>query len=115
MAGKSILKPYKIVNAETMGGSVTSGAIPIDRLDNVGIQLQWTGTPTGDFYVDGRVHDDAPWTELTLSTAVAAAGSASDALINLSGVPYQDLRLRYVRTSGTGSLNAWATAKQLGG
>lgn len=113
--GKSILNTKQIVTSGDMSGNITSDTIGVERLDNVGIQLQWTGTPTGDFFVDARIHEDAPWTELSISPSVAASGSASDWLISLTQIPYSELRVRYERSAGTGTLEAWLMAKQVGG
>lgn len=113
--GKSITKAKKYMTAGDMAGNLTSDTIDVDRMDNVGIQLLWTGTPTGSIVVDGRIADDGPWTELDLDPAIAPAGSASDHLISLTQIPYAELRVRYVRTSGSGALTVWAMAKQIGG
>lgn len=115
MARKNITPPFEIVTAGNLSAGLVSRPIPIEFLDNVGIQLQWTGTPTGDFYVDGRIHPKAPWTELILDPPAAAIGTASDWIISLLLVPYNELRLRWIPVSGAGTLTAWAMCKQVGG
>lgn len=112
---KNITKAFKIFDAGDMSGNLTSETIPCERLDNVAVQLMWTGTPTGDFFVDARISEDAPWTELDLDPAVVAGGSASDWIMSFGQTPYSELRVRYVRSSGSGELTGWARAKALGG
>jgi hypothetical protein len=112
---KNVTKAFRILDAGDMSGNLTSAPIPCDRLDNVGIQIMWTGTPTGNFFADGRIHEDAPWTELDVNPAVVASGAASDWILSLTQVSFSEVRLRYVRISGSGSLTAWAMAKQVGG
>lgn len=115
MARKNITPAFEIVTAGDMSADFVSRPIPIEYLDNIGIQLEWTGSPNGNFFVDGRVHPKAPWTELVLTPPVAASGSAGDWLISLLLVPYAELQLRFVMLSGTGTLTAWAMCKQVGG
>jgi hypothetical protein len=112
---KNIVKAFKILDGGDMSGNLVSSSIPCERLDNIAIQLQWTGTPVGDFFVDARIDEDAPWTELDLDPAVVASGAASDWIMSFGQTPYSELRLRYQSSSGSGALTAWARAKQIGG
>lgn len=111
--GKRTLSPYLVISAGTMGGDLTQATYTdIQNMDNVSVQLVWTGTPTGTFYVDGSL-DKATWTALSLSPSAAAAGAASSILIDLNQLSFPYIRVRYVRTSGTGTLNAYISGKML--
>lgn len=115
------LFPVKIIDAASMGASVTSTLAFVQYQDNVGIQLNWTGTPTGTFTVQvsvdhaqdtlGNVTVAGNWVTLTLSASITAAGSADTAYIDLNQLSAPWARVVYTRTSGTGTLNGYITAK----
>jgi hypothetical protein len=82
-------------------------------VDNVAFQFNFTGTPTGSFFVDGTL-DSTNWSALVLSPAPAASGSAGTLLVNLSQLAFPYIRFRYTRSSGSGSLDTWISFKALG-
>jgi hypothetical protein len=113
MGHKTTVDYSKYIDAQSMGASVTGPSTNIMNTDRVGFQIVWTGSPTGDFTVEIS-NDATTWTEMTLSTPVAAAGSADNAFIDCeSAAKY--IRLVYTRTSGTGTLNVHITAKSISG
>ena len=101
--------------------TLTSSVVEIRNQDNVGIQLSWTGTAVGTFAVqisinhaedaNGNVTVAGDWVPLTLSPSIAAAGSADSAIIDLNQMSASYIRVVYTRSSGTGTLNAYITAK----
>jgi hypothetical protein len=111
MAAKS-LPPFQIFTNGSMTGTnvLTSLVTDIRNLDNVAISLTWTGNPNGTFTVDGSV-DGTNWVSLTLSPGVTAAGTATSALINLTGLAFAFIRTTYTNSSSTGTLNGWISAK----
>lgn len=112
MGRKQVSLPYQLLNGESMGASFTSAATNVTYTDVVGYQLKWTGTPTGTFDVEATV-DGSNWEALTLSPAPQATGGAGGTLISLNQIPYAQVRLKYTRTSGTGSLSAWVMTKTI--
>lgn len=114
MALKNIIKPYKLMDAVTMAADATSNAVDVKYSDNVGIQLVWTGTPVGNFYVQGTI-DDTTWTALDFGSIPTSGGAAGDHLLNMNNLPYRKIRVFFDRTSGTGALTAWVMAKTVGG
>lgn len=121
---KNVLKPQLIISAGDMSGDLTSEVVPIQWLDNVSIQLNFTGTPTGAFEVQGSldysvdplsgtVKNPGNWIALTLSPAPVASGSADQILLDLYGLTFPFIRVFYDSTSGSGSLDAYLSGKQL--
>lgn len=119
----NVLQPIRIVTDGDMSADVVSRVISTRYLNQASISLLFTGTPTGDFLVESS-HDYVPddefrtsppnagtWQALDLGTTLAAAGAAgaTGVDVTLSGVPW--LRVTYDRTSGTGTLNAYISAK----
>lgn len=101
--------------------SITSRAIEIIRQDNVGIQLNWTGTPTGtfDFQVsvdhkedsNGVVMEEGNWVSIPLTTPITAAGSPDSAYVDFNQLSAAYMRVVYTKTSGSGTLDGFIAAK----
>lgn len=124
MSSRPFLKPHKVVNAVSMAADVTSDVTIIQMIPYVSFTVVWTGTPTGTFSVEvsndysagginGAPANSGTWVALTLSTSVAAAGSADSAFIDIDGVAAYAIRLKYTRSSSTGTLNATIAGKVL--
>lgn len=115
MALKNVIKPYHLLTDGDMSADVTSSAVNVTYTDNIGIQLSWTGSsPVGNFYVQGTI-DGSTWTALDFGTIPTAGGAAGDHLLNMNNLPYEQIRVFYDRTSGSGTLQAWVMAKTVGG
>lgn len=117
----NLLTPLNLYAAMGMTGNLTSKAIEIKNQDNVGIQLTWTGNPTGVFGVEissthiedsqGNVLAAGKWIPLNLSPGIIASGVADDAYIDLNQMSAQYARITYTRTGGAGALSAIVVAK----
>ncbi len=100
-----------LLTNQSMGASFFSPAVNLEHIQMCALQLVWTGAaPTGDFKIQGSctpiqnngVAQD--WSDIAGSSiAITAAG---DAIINITDIGYDQLRLVYTRTSGTGTINA---------
>ena len=122
---KNVLRPISLVSAGNMSGNITSGAINIQFLDCVSMQLSFTGTPTGTFAVQGSLDYYASpadpdtvlvpgtWTSLTLSPSPVASGAADNILIDMYGLSFPYIRLVYTATSGSGTLTANVSGKSI--
>lgn len=107
-----------------MGGNVTGAVTNIQYLDNIGIQLNFTGTPVGTFHVqvsadydqtaEGEVVSAGNWINMTLSPPPIASGSPDQIYIDILPTSAPWIRVVYTRTSGTGTLNGFITAKMIG-
>jgi len=106
-----------------MSANVTSLITNINMISCVGYTLSWTGTPTGTFSVEVSQDyiqpvgvqpeqlDSGTWVPVTLSNPVVAAGVADTAFIDIDVTGAAYIRLKYTRTSGTGTLNATMAGK----
>lgn len=99
-------------SAQALGAStITTAAQPLDHIYGFAIQAVWSGTPTGDFSLeiscDNPLDGTAPtnWDTLPSST-VAAGGAAGSQTWVVSEAFYKWVRIKYVGTSGTGSVAA---------
>jgi hypothetical protein len=120
---KTVLLPSKIIDAGDMSTNLTSKVTDIRYLDNIAIQLNWTGSPTGTFVIEGSLDYVPPpsaggtavnagtWNAIPVSPTPAPAGSADSQLIELNQKAFPFIRTRYVKTSGTGTCNAYISGK----
>lgn len=113
MSRKNVLTPYQIFTSGSMASTntLTSADIDVSYLDNVAIQVVWTGTPNGSFDVKGSV-DSTTFTSLGIAD-LDVSGAAGNHLINLNNVPFKKLRVTYTNTSSTGTLNGYVMAKEV--
>lgn len=93
--------------------TIYSNIVDLSKMDNVGLEVTWTGTPTGTFTVNGS-NSGINFYALTFNpTLTQPAGSAGGYLIDLSGFPFKYIMLQYVNASGTGTLAVYGQNKDL--
>ena len=106
---------YQLVTNGAMTGTttLTSTQQNVLNFDNIGLQISWTGTPTGVISIQGSV-DGVNFASLTFSPAITQpAGSANSILVNLNQFPWPYLQVQYVNSSGSGTLNVLLCSKDL--
>lgn len=103
-----------------MSDDIVSLIINAQYQDNVGIQVQWTSADAvGTIAVEASLDYDprletGTFYALTFNPALAQPNSDSGGyLINLNQLPYTYYRVTYTRDSGSGTLDAWATSKEV--
>lgn len=110
---KNVLKPIILLaGGDLSQATVTSSALQMQFLDNVSLQLNGTGTPTGTFDLQGSL-DQTNWVSITLPSAAAFAGSATSILMDLNQLSFPYIRIVYTRTSGSGTLTIYASGKEV--
>ena len=93
-------------------------------MDNIGIQLDFTGTPTGTFEIQGsadyeqdefgNVENPGFWIPIgPLSSAPVASGTDGQIFIDVNQISSPWIRVVYNRTSGAGTLNGFITGKEI--
>jgi hypothetical protein len=132
MSRRNYLNTYPIITSGSMTSTstVTSKVSNIQYLDNIGIQFDWTGSPTGTFQVQisanyaqdtqGNVTNAGTWIPLTLTYWNGTANVTGTTVPTSVGSPvYLDLdfvsapwiRAVYTNVSGSGTLTAVIVAK----
>jgi hypothetical protein len=124
MGRKNTLKKYQLITSGDMSADVTSSVTNIQYLDNIGIQLNFTGTPIGVFRVqvsadydqtaEGQVLNAGNWINMALTPTPTASGSADQIYIDILPTSAPWIRVFYDSTSGAGTLNGFITAKMIG-
>ena len=118
MSGRKNTNQHRLLSGQSMATDFSSEASNILFVDNVGLQVKWTGTAIGVITVecsnnhDPDTHTEGDWYSLTFDPALEQpAGTAGGYLINLNQVPFSWVRLSYDAGSGSGSMDCWFTSK----
>jgi hypothetical protein len=115
MGRKNILKSFKMISDGDMSGNIVSSITNVITLDQASILLEWTGSAVdGEFFVDARNGEKGTWNALDFNTSMLAEADTDHHRIVFTSMPFTDIRVRYVRTAGTGTLNATITMKTIG-
>lgn len=128
MGSKKVLPSYQIIpnpgnplapNTPPVSGSmtgttvITSNPTNIQNLDNIGLQIAWTGTPVGTLEIQCSI-DGVNYDALSFGPPITQpAGTAARFLVNLTELPYPWIRVQYTNASGSGSLTAFICGKDL--
>ena len=115
---KNFLNPYRLIDSESMGASVTSDPFNVQGLDSIAVQFVFSGTPTGTFSVQvsgnyNTVTASGDWDDLFLNPSMTASGASGTASTNIQQLAFLWMRLKYTRTGGTGSLDAYVSGKMI--
>ena len=122
MSSRPTFTPYQVITAGNMATTIYSAVTIIKMLSMISYSLTWTGTsPVGTINVqvsndysqnsDGSVKTAGTWTNLPLSATATVSGSTGTGFIDLDTLAAYAIRLQYVASSGTGSLNAIISCK----
>lgn len=96
---------FPLLTAQSVGASFTSGNITAKLLDRFSVHctISGGGSPVGTLLLQYS-NDGTNWADDTDSqVAISADG---DTLFNVSDVGFVYARVKYTRTSGTGSMTA---------
>jgi hypothetical protein len=115
MGRKSVVKSYNLIDSGDLSTTFTSNVTNTLNLDKASIHISWTGTsPVGVITVEVRNGENDSYYELQFATTIDITGDSGEHQIILNEMPFTDLRLQYVATSGTGTIDAVYTAKTQG-
>jgi hypothetical protein len=93
--------------------TIYSDIIDTSKMDDIGIEYAWSGTPTGTFSVWAS-NSGINFTQLVFSPVLAQpAGGAGSGLVSLMLFPFKYLFLQYANSSGSGTLTAYGQFKDL--
>lgn len=129
---KEISPVYQTFTNAAMSGTavIVSSISAIQYKDSISFQMQWTGTPSGSFAVQGSLDynpgnpqtggpaNTGTWTSVNAldvnGNAPNALGAAGQILFNMNQLAFPWVRMQYTNISGTGTLNGYFMAKSLG-
>lgn len=105
-----------VTNGDMSQATVVSSGIDLRHIEVGSVQAEWTGAPVGDFTIEisndivavGLTNPSqfvTNWTTYTGSTQ-AAGGGSGNWVWDIANIGYRWIRLKYTKTSGTGTVNA---------
>lgn len=90
---------------------IYTNIIGLRQTDTQGIELTWTGTPTGTIQVMVS-NSGINFYALTFTPSLGQpSGSADGYVIALTDIPFQYLFLQYTNVSGNGTITAYSQCK----
>lgn len=102
-----------LVGVMTSTNTIYSNIINISRIDNSGLEVTWTGTPTGTITIMCS-NSGIKFYDLTFSPLLGQpAGSAGGYLIDLKQIPFTYMYFKYVNASGSGTITVYGQNKDL--
>lgn len=112
---KDVLTPQHIIVAGDMSqATVTSANMPVMFMDNIGVQVNWSAgsSPVGVIQVQASL-DGVNFDALDFGSVINITGNSGSLLININQIPYNQIRVQYIKTSGSGTLDVYMTAKMI--
>ena len=124
---KSIIRPYKILNAVDVATDQYSAATNIEKVDEISLVFDWAaglaGNPAGTISIEVQ-NGDSAWQTFTYghkagvlpttSLTLAVSGASGSGYMVLKDCHFEKMRVFYDSTSGSGTLTATMVAKVLG-
>lgn len=100
-----------LFDSAEMDADKSSIDMDVSANKNVGLQIMFTGAPTGEFFVEAS-NDRETFFPMTFPQGqILAAGAAGSHTVEISDFPYKCLKVRYKFTSGNGVLTVVAHSK----
>jgi hypothetical protein len=116
MARKNVIKGYKPFDEVDISSNQDSEEIVVTNLDKASIHVMWSGSsPVGTMVVQAKNGEKGTYYNLEGLDAISITGNSGDHVIIFSDMPFTHLKISFTNTSGTGSMTANMTAKQIGG
>lgn len=121
MSSRPQLNPQPVIINGDMSGDLTSLVTIIQKISKISYTCDWNGSsPVGEIIVevsndysqnaDGSVKNAGSWEQLPLSATASVTGNTGIGAIDIESSFYA-IRLKYIRTSGTGTLNVTIVGK----
>lgn len=106
--------PSGVVNgAMASTNTIYSQIIDISKMDNMGLEVTYTGTPTGVFSVQVS-NSGINFYALTFDPVLTQpSGAPGGYAIDLNQLPFKYMFLSYANASGTGVLTVYGQSKDL--
>ena len=102
-----------LTGAMASTNTIYSQILDISTIDNFGLEVTWTGTPTGTFQVMVS-NSGINFYALTFNPALGQpGGSGGGYAVDLNNLPFKYIMLQYANASGTGVLSVYGQQKDV--
>lgn len=125
MASRYRLLQLTLFSSQAVSSTTTytSAASNILNLDNIGIQCNFTSTPTGTLTIEvsldhaetatGEITVAGNWITVSNSSTSISSGSPTNVYYDLNQLSAPWVRLKYINASGSGTLTAYLCGKSV--
>lgn len=111
------VKDHHLIKDGDMAGHIDSNVLDATELDYLAVEASWSGSsPSGSLRLEGSITGNT-WGLITTIGAVSGnsgsviAQSTTNTTVVSRVIPYSKVRVRYERTSGTGTLQVHISGK----
>jgi hypothetical protein len=106
--------PSGLINGAMSGTStIYTQIVDVSRMDNVGLEVTYTGTATGTIQVMVS-NSGINFYALTFNPALTQpSGSSGGYAISINQIPFKYFMVQYTNTSGSGTLNVYAYVRDI--
>lgn len=98
---------------QSMGATFNTDSVETKEAKTIAIQATWSGggSPVGNMEIQGSL-DNVNFTRIQ-GTVIAVSGNSGSNGWNIQNLGFAYIRLRYVRTSGTATVNVKIAGKTI--
>lgn len=123
MSSRPIIAPYHVVSDHSLSATFASTPTIVTNISMISYDIAWSAgsSPVGTVTVevsntyalnpDGSIKTAGNWSTLTLSTPCSVSGNSGNGAIDVDSISFYAVRLKYTRTSGSGTMNVTLNAK----
>jgi len=116
MSRKSIIRGHKVIKNGDISIGIISQVTNVTHLDNVGYLVEWSD---GSIDLAGLIivevqSGPSGWCNLDFGSPINVVGASGSIVININQIPFENIRLQYVASAGSGTLNATLSSKVIG-
>lgn len=119
MARKNVVQSFTMIESQIASTDVTSESTSIINLDQLSIRFSWDSTLEGEIVIEAlqrKSNDVSPdWFELDFGNTILVDATDTNHQIVFQQMPFTDIRVKFVHSSGSGTIEAKLTGKQIGG
>lgn len=105
------MKFSQLMSAADAGSNQTSTELELGDLTAAAIQVDFTGTPNGTVSLESSVNN-VGYAAITGSSTTITAGSPSPVVYDIPESGYRFVRVKWVNTSGSGTITATTCVKE---
>ena len=119
MSRKHVVSKFDMMSGLSATTTQTSVKTNVEQLDSASIHIKFSAPNTGTLVVEARngvypEHEsELNWYELAFGAPLSLA-SETEAQILLKEMPFSEIRVKWVPSSGAGTMNAYLSMKVYG-
>lgn len=110
---RKVSHSYTVFEAVDATTTQTSASTNVFGADKLSIHVKFSAANSGTFLVQARNSSKDSWFNVTFNTALTIAAE-TEALIVMNEVPFEEIRLSWTPSAGSGTMSAYGKIKSQG-